>query len=366
MTKLTSCILFLVVLVACNNTNNARSQAVDSTRGLKEYYRDFFPIGVSVSPQSLRSDESALIANHFNSITAENVMKMGLLQPMENAYHWKDADSIVAFARKNKMKVRGHTLVWHRQTPSWLFTHANGDTVSKDILMRRLKDHITTVVSRYKNDIYAWDVVNEAISDDKDIFFRQSPLFRICGEEFIAKAFEWAHAADPDAILFYNDYNETDPVKRKKIISLIRKLRAAGVPVHAVGLQGHWNIYEPTKEQLAETLEEFASLRLPIQVTELDISIYPKEHSPEMKTARDFDTSFNSKTEKLQVTQYKMVFDLLGKYRQHVTGVTFWNVSDKQSWLDNFPIKNRKDYPLLFDRKLKPKKAYWEVALFNE
>ena len=289
---------------------------------------------------------------------------MGSLHPEEKRYYWKDADSIVAFARRNKMKIRGHALVWHRQTPEWLFTDHSGKPVSKDVLLKRLKDHITTVVKRYKDVVYAWDVVNEAISDDKDTFYRPTKFYQVCGEEFIAKAFEWAHAADPAAILFYNDFNEADPVKRDKIISMIRELRSKGVPVQAVGLQAHWNITQPNKEELEKALQEFSTLGLPLQITELDVSIYPKEFHPEIKTAKDFDTRYTADVEAQQVKQYRMVFELFRKYKKNITGVTFWNISDKHSWLDNFPIRWRKDYPLLFDTGLKPKKAYREVVLF--
>ena len=177
------------MLLSCNN-NKAQSTEIDSAKGLKDYYADYFPIGVSVSPQELIGEEVKLIVNQFNSITAVNAMKMGLLQPMENEYYWKDADSIVAFAKRNNMKIRGHTLVWHQQTPDWFFTDENGKQVTKGILLKRIKDHITTVVTRYKDDIYAWDVVNEAIADAKDTLYRNSKFYQICGEEYIAKAFE--------------------------------------------------------------------------------------------------------------------------------------------------------------------------------
>jgi endo-1,4-beta-xylanase len=143
------------------------------------------------------------------------------------------------------MKMRGHTLCWHNQTPAWMFVDAKGDTVSKEALLQRLKDHITTVVSRYKGKIYAWDVVNEVISDKADEFYRQSAWYKICGEEYIAAAFRYAHEADPQALLFYNDYNEIDSTKREKIFKMVNELKAADVPIHGIGLQGHWAVNEP-------------------------------------------------------------------------------------------------------------------------
>lgn len=355
-----------ILAMSCNNANDAHSQIDDTTKGLKDHYESYFPIGVAVSPRALKTVEANLVVKHFSSITAENAMKMGPLQPKENEYYWKDADSIVAFAKRNNMKLRGHALVWHQQTPSWFFTDKDGNTVSKEILLQRIKVHITTVVTRYKDDIYAWDVVNEAIADAKDTIYRGSKFYQICGEEFIAKAFEWAHAADPDAILFYNDYNEIHPVKRGKIISMIQRLRVNGVPVHAVGLQGHWALNEPSKEQLEKTLSDFASLGLPLQITELDISVYPKEHNAREMKAAEFDTTYSSTIEKAQSRQYEMIFDLFRKYKRHITGVTFWNISDRHSWLDNFPVRGRKDYPLLFDKDLRQKSAYKAVIDFDK
>lgn len=354
--------LWLIVLFACSNT--APKEPLQGLgKGLKDYYSKYFPIGVSLSPASLKTDEAAMIVHEFNSITPENAMKMGPIHPKENEYYWKDADSIVAFAERHHLKVRGHALVWHQATPEWLFTDANGNTVSKDVLLQRLHDHIAAVVGRYKGRIYAWDVVNEAISDDANEFYRQSKLYQVCGEEFIAKAFEWAHAADPEAILFYNDYNEINPVKRAKIIALVARLRKNGVPVHAVGLQSHWSIYEPSRDQLEQTMLDFSRLQLPLQITELDISFYRKDETTNSKG----HTSGISNTAKLQaqqVKEYKMCFEVFRKYRKHLTGVTFWNISDRHSWLDNFPIRNRKDYPLLFDSNLHPKKAYGSVVNF--
>jgi endo-1,4-beta-xylanase len=322
-------------------------------QGLKDYYRSYFPIGVSVSPQSLTGEEAELIKQQFNSITAENVMKMGPIHPEENRYNWEGPDQIVAFAHSNKMKVRGHCLVWHRQTPDWIFKDKNGNEVTKDVLLQRLKDHIYAVVGRYKGKIYAWDVVNEAISDNENEFYRQSPWFRICGEEFIARAFQYAHEADPDAILFYNDYNTESVSKRGKIHKLIQDLIKADIPVGGIGIQGHWSVAS-TITSIGETIVVFDHFRLPIQVTELDVSVYANKTDPQ--------TEYTSELEQKQTEIYKGLFKLFRDHKGSITGVTFWNVSDKHSWLDNFPVSGRKNYPLLFDQQLKPKKAYWEVV----
>jgi endo-1,4-beta-xylanase len=337
---------------------------VSNGQGLKDYYKDFFPIGVAIAPSHVTSEaESALILREFNSVTAENVMKMGPIHPEENRYEFSGADAIVNFAITNKLKIRGHTLCWHNQTPPWLFVDDAGKNVSKDVLLSRLKSHIQTVVSRYKGKIYGWDVVNEVISDDADKFYRDSKWFEICGEEFIARAFEFAHEADPDAILFYNDYNTENPAKREKIFNMVKKLRENNIPIHAIGIQGHWSIFHPSEKELRETFEKFSSLSLKLQVTELDVSVYPgggerREIKP------DESQVFTAEMEQKQIEQYRMFFRLFREYKNSITGITFWNVSDKRTWLDNFPVRGRKNYPLLFDQQLNRKKAYSEVVKF--
>lgn len=348
----------------CKSGKVGKQKTEDRSKGLKDHYKDYFTIGAAVSPQGLkRADESQLILQQFTSMTAENAMKMGPIHPRENLYNWRDADSIVAFAKQNNLKLRGHTLCWHNQTPRWLFVDSTlnpPDTVSKEVLLRRLKDHITTVVSRYKGSIYAWDVVNEAISDNPNEYFRNSPWYRICGEEFIAKAFEYAHAADPNALLFYNDYNETDPVKREKMFKLVKGLKDAGVPIHGVGLQAHWSIHDLTEGQVDSTIQKFAELGLKVQITELDIKVQPSGSRARLDSTK----GYTLEREEKQADQYEMVFRLFRKYKDVITAVTFWNVSDRYSWLDRRGISG-KAYPLLFDTTYQPKQAYWRVVNFN-
>ncbi len=352
----------IVVHWNCNNSHAVSLQKTADTKGLKDYYKDFFDIGVAVSPQALKRDEAGLVTQHFNSMTAENAMKSGPIHPQENVYNWAGGDSIAAFAKRNNMKLRGHCLVWHSQAPRWFFTDSStGKQVTKEVLLQRMKDHITAVVTRYKGTIFAWDVVNEAISDKAEEFYRPSLFYTIIGEEFIAKAFEYAHAADPNALLFYNDYNEINATKRAKIIKMVADLKAKGVPIHGVGLQAHWAVSEPSEPQLETTLKEFSALGLPLHITELDISVYPKEHNAREKKAEDYDTTFTAEKEAKQIEVYKMCFEKFRKYKNYIKSVTFWNISDRSSWLDNFPVRGRKDYPLLFDRELKPKKVYWEI-----
>lgn len=349
------CFLFLTSIIALKTSAQHK--------GLKDYYHDYFPIGVAVSPHALKTDEAQFILQQFNSLTPENAMKMEPIHPKENEYNWKDADSIVAFAQAHGLKVRGHNLCWHEQTPDWLFKDSAGNLVSKDVLLKRLKDHITTVVNRYKGKIYAWDVVNEAIDDDSTKFLRNSLWYQICGEDFIIKAFEYAHEADPNAALFYNDYNTERHEKTERVYKLLKQLKDANVPVNGVGLQAHWSIYEPGRQSLEYAIQRFVSLGLRVQITELDISIYPWEKNRRAKTDKDVDV-FTLGLEQKQVEQYKMVFDVFRKYKQNITGVTFWNVSDRYTWLDTYPVAGRKNYPLLFNKNLQPKKAYRAVVDF--
>lgn len=348
----------VILIVAAAGHFNALAQ---DDKGLKDYYQAFFPVGVAVSPQVLLGPEGELIKQQFNSLTAENVMKMGPIHPEENRYNWEPADQIVAFAQANGMKMRGHTLCWHNQTPNWIFKDNEGNQVSKEVLLQRLKDHITTVVSRYKGKIYAWDVVNEAIDDKEEVFYRPSPWFNVVGEEFIAKAFEYAHAADPDALLFYNDYNTESPSKRAKIIKMVKGLIDKGVPIHGIGIQGHWSIFGPNEDDIAQSIAAYAALGLKLHVTELDVSVYTPEQGRRDKRPDEKDV-FTPEMEQKQVEQYSAIFRVFRENKKAISGVTFWNVTDKRSWLDNFPVRGRKNYPLLFDRELKPKKAYWAVV----
>jgi endo-1,4-beta-xylanase len=334
-------------------------------KGLKDYYKNYFPIGVAVSVNDISNPaEVKLILQQFNSLTPENDMKMGPIHPEENVYNWKNADSIVAFAQAHGLKVRGHNLCWHEQTPAWLFKGADGKLVTKDVLLKRLKTHITTIVKRYKGKIYAWDVVNEAIDDDSTKFLRNSLWYQICGDDFIIKAFEYAHEADPKAILFYNDYNTERPQKRERVYKLLKQLVDAKVPINAVGIQAHWSIYEPSAAELEETIKKFSSLGLKVQVTELDVSIYPWEKNRRALRPGESD-AYTPELEKKQDDKYAEIFNIFRKYKNVISGVTFWNISDGHTWLDDYPVAGRKNYPLLFDQNLQPKKAYWKVIDFK-
>ncbi|HPY67512.1 MAG TPA: endo-1,4-beta-xylanase [Bacteroidales bacterium] len=372
-------VLTSVIMLMSNCGGSSRVKvltAADSLKGLKDFYIDYFPVGVAVSPRSLQGEQGEFIKKHFNSLTAENVMKPALLQPEEGRFDWTEADKIVEFAQANGMKVRGHTLCWHDQTGAWMFKDSDGNQASKELVLSRLKEHITQVVTRYKGKIYTWDVLNEAIDNaDPSIGYRVTPWYTICGEEFIAKAFQWAHEADPEAILFYNDINTEHPVKREKIYELVKKLLDQGVPIHGVGLQGHWNIGGPrhsgqlhqpgegefeipgsSEDAIRESIDKFASLGLLVHITELDVSIYKSKYDT-------INPGFTPEREQQQIDFYKMAFNVFREKKDIVTSVTFWNLSDRFSWLDN-RTPRRKHYPLLFDADMKPKKVFWEIVKF--
>ena len=354
-------VAMLTQITSCGSGGPRTLSAADSLKGLKDFYEDYFIIGVAVGPNNLEGDEGELIKKHFNSLTAENVMKPGLLQPEEGKWNWGPADRIVEWAEANGLKMRGHTLCWHSQTGAWMFVDSLGNPASKELALKRLENHIKTVVSHYKGRVYAWDVLNEVITDNdtaKSIYrIARNPWMQICGEEYIPKIFQWAHEADPDAVLVYNDYNTENPGKRDRIYTMVKGLLDAGVPIHAIGIQAHDELGTPTEENLRATIEKFSSLGLELQVTELDVSIYANRNDT-------IGVGFTPEREQKQMDLYKMEFDVYREYKDVFTGVTFWNVSDRRSWRDSRGGPQGKVYPLLFDENLKPKKVFWEVVNF--
>ncbi|WP_082865797.1 endo-1,4-beta-xylanase [Paenibacillus crassostreae] len=318
---------------------------------LKEVFAQDFLIGAAVNPKTIISQKE-LLAYHFNSITAENEMKFESLHPAEETYTFNQADELVAFAKKNEMTMRGHTLVWHNQTSDWLFEGKNGQAADRDTVLERIKSHIDTVVGRYKNDIYAWDVVNEVIEDEGEVLLRKSKWLDIVGPDFIAKAFQYAHEADPKALLFYNDYNESNPLKRDKIYKLLKSLIDQDVPIHGVGLQAHWNLYDPSLDDIRSAIEKYASLGLKLQLTELDVSVFRFDDK------RIDLTVAPEELLELQAERYEGMFKILKEYRDEITSVTFWGAADDYTWLDDFPVRGRKNWPFLFNELHQPKPAY--------
>ena len=319
--------------------------------GLKDKYKDYFKIGVAVNHRTVDTHKD-LIIKHFNCLTCENETKFINLQAEENQYSFGDADKILQFAKDNNMLLRGHTFVWHNQTPDWVYRDA-----TRDILLDRMKKHITHVGKRYEKDIFCWDVVNEAIEDKTDLFYRQSPWLELIGEDFMDHAFICAKEVLPEADLYYNDYNESYYPKRDKIYKAIKDMLERGVPIDGVGLQCHWNIYSPTMDEFKVAIEQYAKLGLKIQVTEMDISVF--EFQDESKLDRP-----GRELLKKQASVYKESFKILREYKDVVDCVTIWGVADDATWLDNFPVRNRKNWPLLFDENHEPKEALYEIMDF--
>jgi len=335
--------------------------------GLKDAYKDYFKIGVAVNMGNMnRENEIEVILREYNSITAENDMKPVSVHPQENVWTWQKADSIANFCRKHNIKMRGHCLVWHNQFSDWMFTDKNGKDVSKEVFYQRLKDHITTVVNRYKDIVYCWDVVNEAMADNarptpwnpNPSPYRESRLYKLCGDEFIAKAFEFAHQADPNAQLFYNDYNAADPGKRDRIFNMVKKMKDAGVPIDGIGMQGHYNVYGPSMKDISDAIEKYSTIVKHIQFTELDIRAN-EEMGGQLQFSRNEGAVIEPYIRTLHENQYHQLFRVLRKHKDVIDVVTFWNVSDRDSWVG---VNN---YPLLFDKDCKRKPSYGIVKRFN-
>lgn len=355
------------ILITSSCETNSSMENNSSLISLKQAYKDYFPIGVAVSPSNFKDSlERGLILEQFSSITAENVMKAGPIHPEIDRYNWEQADQVANFAREHGLKLRGHALIWHQQYPKWFFKDQDGNRISKDTLYARMRSHIHTVVNRYKDIVYAWDVVNEAVSDSIHKIHRESsPFYQITGKEYLVKAFEFAKEADPNALLYYNDYNAVRPGKVNRIHSLLQQMIEDGAPIDGVGIQGHWSIYEPSKDELTSALDLYSSLGLEVQITELDVSLYRWEkHQRPLKEGEN--KGFTDSLEQKQIAQYEAIFEVFRNYKDVLTGVTFWNISDRYSWLDHYPVEGRKNYPLLFDTELQPKKVYRKVVNFNQ
>ncbi len=319
--------------------------------GLKDKYEGYFKIGAAVNTKTIET-HAELLKTHFNSLTCENETKFANLQREENSFNFKRADQIVRFAKENGMAMRGHTFTWHNQTPAWVFEHAD-----KEQLLERLKHHIQIVGPRYDREFYCWDVVNEAIEDKTDTFYRVSPWSQIIGEDFMDYAFRFAREILPNTELYYNDYNESMASKRDKIIAAVKGMQDRGVPIDGVGLQCHWSIYSPSMDTIRGAFEEYAKLGLKLQITEMDISMFAHED----KSKVDKPTQ---QMLELQAERYGETFALFREYKDIIDNVTLWGVADDATWLDHFPVPGRKNWPLLFDEQHQPKEAYYRILDF--
>lgn len=338
---------------------------------LKEVFRGDFLIGAALSGTQVSNApgcEISLVQRQFNSITPENVMKWEFIHPEPGTYAFDAADRFVALGEKHKMFIAAHTLVWHSQTPGWVFEES-GKPASREVLLRRMREHITSVVGRYKGRVKGWDVVNEALADNGTL--RQSPWMKIIGEDYIQKAFEFAHEADPAAELYYNDYGLERKSKRDGAITLIKRLMAQGINVAAVGVQGHYRLDRPLLAEVDETISAFAALGIRVMITELDVDVLPPGNrglTADVSLREKPDAARNPyvnglpETVQQQLAQrYADLFAVFLKHRDSISRVTFWGVNDGNSWLNDWPIGGRTSYPLLFGRDCRPKRAFEAV-----
>ncbi|WP_321321713.1 endo-1,4-beta-xylanase [Labilibaculum sp.] len=351
--------LLLGVLCSCSKTEV-------KPVSLKLAVGDRFYIGTALnSAQIVGADTPAIkiIKQHFNAVVAENVMKSEVVQPVEGEFDFDMADKFVRFGLDNKLFITGHTLIWHSQAPDWLFVDKQGNDVSRDVLIERMRSHIHTVVGRYKGIIKGWDVVNEAILDDGT--WRKSKFYEIIGADFVKLAFEFAHEADPEAELYYNDYSMAKKGKREGVVAMVKSLQEQGIRIDGIGMQGHISMDDPTIEDFEKSIVAFSELGVQVMVTELDLTVLPM---PNMNAGADIALNFEFKKElnpyanglpdsiSTKMTErYQDFFRLFYKHSNKISRVTLWGVSDAQSWRNYWPVNGRTDYPLLFDREYKAK-----------
>jgi endo-1,4-beta-xylanase len=314
---------------------------------------------------------AGIVSTQFTTISPENAMKFGPIHPEAGRYAFEAADQYVAFGQAHRLAVIGHCLVWHQQTPRWVFEGQPGERADRDTLLGRMRAHVETVVGRYKGRVHGWDVVNEALEEDGTL--RRTPWLLGIGPDYIAKAFEFAHAADPAAELYYNDYNLWKPAKRAAAIRLVKELRARGLRVDAIGEQAHWGVDEPTLAEIDATIKELGEdTGVKVLLTELDIDVLPRDpdmwgadlsRQSKIRAATNlYPNGLPDEQQRQLARRYGDIFTLVSKYARQVGRVTFWGVTDANSWLHNFPIPGRVNYPLLWDRDGKPKPAFDAVV----
>jgi endo-1,4-beta-xylanase len=336
---------------------------------LKDAYKDKFFIGAALNPAQFteqNSAQAALIKKQFNTITPENVMKWEKIQPEPDKFDFAPADRYVEFGEKNGMFIVGHTLIWHEQTPDWVFSDGKGRSADRDTLLTRMSNHIHTVVGRYKGRVHGWDVVNEALNENGTL--RQTPWLKIIGEDYLIKAFEFARAADPNVELYYNDFSLENSAKRKGAVALVEKLKAAGAKVDGIGTQSHLQLRSPSLQQVEDTITAFGKLGIKVMVTELDVDVLPRRSgSPiaEVSRRETADPALNPYSNGLPASvqqeltkRYSEIFAIYAKHADKISRITLWGVNDGDSWLNNWPIRGRTSYPLLFDRNNQPKPAF--------
>ena len=324
-------------------------------------------IGAALMSHHLDDPRRAkLIADHFSSLTPENEMKPDALQREKGQFTFEQADRIVSFAQAHNMQVVGHALVWHHQSPRWMFEDEQGNPLPREAALENMRNHIHTVMRHFKGKVAAWDVVNEAVGDSEP-YLRDTPALRAIGDDYLIKAFEFAREADPDAELYYNDYNLEQAYKRQKGLRLIRELKDAGVKIDGVGIQGHWLLEGSSLEEIEAGIKAYADLGIKVMITELDVDPLPRGRgggadisAVEREGLDPYKDGLPDEMQQQLATRYRQLFDIFLNHPQ-VTRVTFWGVDDGSSWLNHWPVPGRTNHPLLWDRELQPKPALHAV-----
>ncbi|MBL4561425.1 MAG: endo-1,4-beta-xylanase [Labilibaculum sp.] len=369
--RITQLSSFLILILLLQSACSSKKQ-VEHKLTLQEVFTGKFYIGTALNANQIFGKDTAavkVVKKQFNAIVAENCMKSESVQPKEGQFDFSLADKFVEFGERNNMYVTGHTLIWHSQVPGWFFIDEKGNDVSRNVLIERMKNHITTVVGRYKGRIKGWDVVNEAILDDGS--WRKSKFYEIIGEDFVRLAFEFAHEADPKAELYYNDYSMANSGKREGVIAMVKKLQEQDVRIDGIGMQGHLGLNYPEINEFEKSIESFAALDVKVMITELDITLLPM---PRQNVGADVSASFeyqqemNPYAEELPDSvnyvfekRYLDFFKLFLKHQEKISRVTLWGVNDAQSWRNDWPMYGRTDYSLLFDRNNQPKPVVQKI-----
>ncbi|MCU4162756.1 endo-1,4-beta-xylanase [Carboxylicivirga caseinilyticus] len=358
-------ILILTLFSAC-------TQPQKQEPGLKDALKDKFFIGTALNTNQIFGKDTLgleLIKKNFNSVVAENCMKSEVIHPKEDEYNFTKADKFVELGEANNMFIIGHTLIWHSQAPAWFFIDDEGNDVSREVLIERMKNHIYTVVGRYKGRVQGWDVVNEAINDDGS--WRESMFYTIIGEDYIKLAFQFAHEADPEAELYYNDYSMFHKGRQQGVERLVKSLQNEGIRIDAVGMQAHYGLNYPSITEFEDAVTFFAGLGVKVMITELDLSVLPSPYETMGANVADrfayresMDPFKNGMTDSIEAQfkqRYLDFFKLFIKHQDKISRVTLWGVTDNDTWKNDWPIKGRTDYPLLFDRNYQPKTIVNEI-----
>lgn len=356
-----------LLLATFAHTGSLFGQSIPS---LKDVFKTDFGIGTCLNVAQIEERDpktTAFIARQFNMATPENVMKSALLHPGWDTYNFGMADKLVEFGQKHNIKINGHTLVWHSQLPGFVRS-----IHTQDSLRTFFTDHIKTVAGRYKGKVFSWDVVNEALNEDGTL--RKSVFLQYLGDSYITDAFRLAQEVSPGTELYYNDYNNEQPAKRAGCIAIIKKIKGAGVRIDGVGIQGHWHVGRVPLAEIEESINQYAALGLKVMVTELDIEVLPRnvqgadvgQRMTANATSNPYADALPDSVQEQLAADYEALFKLFRKHKDKVSRVTFWGVNDGDSWLNNWPIRGRTNYPLLFDRNDNPKPAFYRVIALGK